>query len=83
VKFLFELTLEREHRSLYVHFVFKCPWCNAQFASESSVVRHSGRIHKHGRRDYDVLMKYNSIIPTCECGCGEEVSDRHYLIVVN
>lgn len=61
----------------------KCPWCDKSFKSETSVVRHSSRIHLKGRYDYDLLIKHNDIIPKCGCGCGQDVEYSQHVNAFN
>lgn len=53
--------------------MISCPWCSKRFDAETSVVRHSSRVHKKKRADYDLLIKYNNIVPKCKCGCKKNV----------
>lgn len=54
--------------------MLRCPWCDKEFELENSIVRHSSRVHKKNRVDYDLLVKHGGAAPSCKCGCGTPVA---------
>lgn len=61
--------------------MFKCPRCNQEYASYSSLSRHTGK--SYNLRGEELYREYNGIVenPICKCGCGTPTkwrSDRGY-----
>jgi len=55
-------------------FMKKCYYCSKEFKNKNGLLTHVVRIHKVDRLEYRVLTEYNSVWPTCKCGCGEKVN---------
>lgn len=56
-----------------VDLKFFCYLCDRKFERETSLIRHLSRKHSVRPKDYSI-HKSGGIIPTCECGCGRELT---------
>lgn len=51
-----------------------CVVCNRSFDDRKGLSYHVSHMHNLLFKDYVVKYEFNGVVPTCACGCGEEVS---------
>ena len=55
----------------------ECPYCGEEFKNFLMLQKHFRKYHKDlgkSKEQFLADVYYNGVIPTCKCGCGEQVS---------
>lgn len=66
--------LKYEKRADKLDGKYKCEICDEECASERHLSHHVRTQHDIKKRQYVIEYIFENELPTCECGCGEEVT---------